>query len=54
MFNFIGAGQGHGVGLCKTGAAVMALEGFNSEEILNHYFADSNLKSIYEIDLNNQ
>jgi stage II sporulation protein D len=52
MFNFIGAGQGHGIGLCKTGAAVMALEGFKSEEILNHYFQDSDLKSIYEIDLN--
>jgi len=52
MFNFIGAGQGHGIGLCKTGAAVMALEGFKSEEILNHYFQDSDLKSIYEINLN--
>lgn len=51
MFNFIGAGQGHGVGLCKTGAAIMALEGLSSEEILNHYFQDSDLKSIYEIDL---
>ena len=52
MFNFIGAGQGHGIGLCKTGAAVMALEDFSPEEILNHYFQDSDLKSIYEIDLN--
>ena len=52
MFNFIGAGQGHGIGLCKTGAAIMALEGLSSEEILNHYFQDSDLKSIYEIDLN--
>lgn len=51
MFNFIGAGQGHGIGLCKTGAAIMALEGYNCEEILNHYFQDSDLKSIYEIDL---
>jgi len=54
IFNFVGAGQGHGIGICKTGAAVMALEGLNSEEILYHYFEDSNLQSIYEIDLSNQ
>lgn len=54
MFNFIGAGQGHGIGLCKTGAAIMALEGYKCEEILNHYFQDSDLKSIYKIDLNNK
>ena len=32
----------------------MASEGLDSEEILYHYFKDSNLKSIYKIDLNNQ
>ncbi|MFQ5583421.1 MAG: SpoIID/LytB domain-containing protein, partial [Calditrichia bacterium] len=52
MFTFIGAGQGHGVGLCKTGAAVMAYEGNKKcEYILKHYFQESNIRSIYEIDL---
>ncbi len=47
-FTFVGAGQGHAVGMCKTGAAVMAIEGYNYEEILNHYFDEYNLRSIYE------
>ena len=48
-FTFVGAGQGHGVGMCKTGAAVMALEGHKYKEILEHYFNNkTKLKSIYE------
>ncbi|GAB4368434.1 MAG: hypothetical protein Kow0042_09620 [Calditrichia bacterium] len=50
-FTLVGAGQGHGVGMCKTGAAVMALEGYKWEEILNHYFENSRIQSIYEVDL---
>jgi len=50
MFNFIGAGQGHGVGLCKTGAAVMAHDEKKFDKILKHYFEDSTLSSIYELD----
>ena len=46
-FTFIGAGYGHGVGLCQAGAAVMASEGKSHTEILRHYFADSKLKKIY-------
>jgi len=48
-FTLVGAGQGHGVGMCKTGAAVMAMEGYNWESILKHYFDNCNIKSIYEI-----
>lgn len=35
---FFGRGQGHGVGLCQTGAAVMAAEGKSAHEILDYYF----------------
>ena len=37
-FHFHGRGSGHGVGLCQTGAAVMAQEGRGYEEILAQYF----------------
>jgi len=33
-----GAGWGHGVGLCQIGAAVMASEGKDYREILQHYY----------------
>lgn len=33
-----GAGWGHGVGLCQIGAAVMATEGYDYRQILNHYY----------------
>jgi SpoIID/LytB domain protein len=46
-FAFYGAGWGHGVGLCQIGAAVMANEGFSSEEILKHYFRGVAIKKIY-------
>ncbi len=44
---FVGAGQGHGVGMCKTGAAVMALEGHKWKEILGHYFENCEIHFIY-------
>jgi stage II sporulation protein D len=37
-FVLIGAGWGHGVGLCQIGAAVMANEGKTYTEILQHYY----------------
>ena len=46
-FIFYGAGWGHGVGLCQIGAAVMAERGYNFDEILLHYFKNSELKKIY-------
>jgi len=42
-----GAGWGHGVGMCQTGAAMMALDGFNYREILNHYYQNSKLVKLY-------
>ena len=37
-FILIGAGWGHGVGLCQIGAAVMASRGRSYVEILQHYY----------------
>lgn len=42
-----GAGWGHGVGLCQIGAAVMAAQGYQFDEILLHYFKYAKLKKIY-------
>ena len=42
-----GAGWGHGVGLCQIGAAVMAEQGYQFDEIVIHYFKNATLKKIY-------
>ncbi len=42
-----GAGWGHGVGMCQTGAAMMALNGSNYREILNHYYQGSTIVRLY-------
>jgi SpoIID/LytB domain protein len=44
---FHGAGWGHGVGMCQTGAQNMARQGFSYEQILAHYFPGSLLKKFY-------
>lgn len=46
-FDLIGAGWGHGVGLCQIGAAVMADRGHGHEEILAHYFRASDISRLY-------
>ena len=46
-FTFVGAGWGHGLGLCQTGATVMALEEKSYREILEHYYGNTELKKIY-------
>lgn len=46
-FEFIGAGWGHGVGLCQIGAAVMGEEGYNYDEILLHYYRGAEINKIY-------
>ena len=46
-FTLIGAGWGHGVGLCQIGAAVMGDKGYKYDEILLHYFRGAELKRIY-------
>jgi stage II sporulation protein D len=43
-----GSGAGHGLGLCQTGAAAMAEEGAEFQEILNHYFRNTYIQSIFE------
>jgi len=44
---FIGAGWGHGVGLCQIGAAVMGERGYSYKEILLHYYPGAIIKQIY-------
>ncbi len=39
-----GAGWGHGVGLCQIGAAVMASQGYDYRQILEHYYPESELQ----------
>ena len=47
-FVLTGAGWGHGVGLCQIGAAVMGAKGYKYDEILYHYFVDSQLETLYK------
>jgi len=42
-----GAGFGHGVGLCQTGAIGMAEAGHGYAQILEHYFPGSRLRKLY-------
>ena len=42
-----GAGSGHGVGLCQTGALGMARAGIKGEDILRHYFSAVEIKRQY-------
>ena len=46
-FTLVGAGQGHGVGMCKTGAAIMASHGQNRKKILQHYFENCKISAVY-------
>ena len=42
-FTLYGAGWGHGVGLCQIGAAVMAEKGYTYQEILAHYYPNTQI-----------
>ena len=46
LWFFKGGGFGHGVGLSQSGAIEMAKLGFTYEQILNHYYRGTKLKSI--------
>ncbi len=46
-FVFIGAGKGHGVGLCKAGATKLATKGKDYKQILLHYFENCQIERIY-------
>lgn len=45
-FRILGAGWGHGVGLCQIGAAVMASKGYTYRQILAHYYRGSEVRPI--------
>ena len=47
-FHLVGAGWGHGVGLCQIGAAVMGEEGYKYDEILKHYYQTAIIQAQYE------
>ena len=44
-FLFIGGGWGHGVGMCQTGAAGMAVSGIGYRNILKHYYPEAIIKN---------
>lgn len=46
-FIFYGGGWGHGVGMCQSGAAGMAADGYQCSEILSHYYPGTELASLY-------
>ncbi|MDI9544765.1 MAG: SpoIID/LytB domain-containing protein, partial [Bacteroidota bacterium] len=48
QFILHGAGWGHGVGLCQIGAAVMAEQGYKFEQILEHYYPNTQIKQLYD------
>ena len=47
-FRLIGAGWGHGVGLCQIGAAVMGEKGYKYDEILHHYYQTAVIEAQYK------
>jgi stage II sporulation protein D len=47
-FTLLGAGWGHGVGLCQIGAALMAERGYDFQQIMAHYYRGARLYQLYE------
>ncbi|MCX7919594.1 MAG: SpoIID/LytB domain-containing protein [bacterium] len=47
QFTLLGAGWGHGVGLCQIGAAVMATKGFDYKTILFHYYLGTEISFLW-------
>ncbi|MCD6379443.1 SpoIID/LytB domain-containing protein, partial [bacterium] len=45
--DILGGGNGHGVGMCQTGAIKMAKLGYNAEEIILHYYPGVVIKKVY-------
>src|SRR5574344_1624798 len=43
-FVLVGAGWGHGVGLCQIGAAVMGAQGYKYKDILLHYYIGASIE----------
>lgn len=46
-FRLSGRGWGHGVGMCQIGAAAMASRGASHKSILNQYFTDAEIITLY-------
>jgi SpoIID/LytB domain protein len=46
-FMVTGAGWGHGVGMCQSGAVGMALKGKSFREILGLYYRGAEIHSVY-------
>lgn len=47
-FLLTGAGWGHGVGLCQIGAAVMGEQGYSYDQILYHYYKNTEIRQLYQ------
>ncbi len=45
--DFRGAGFGHGVGMCQTGATGMASQGKGYRDILGHYYSGITITKLY-------
>lgn len=45
--DMIGGGNGHGVGMCQSGAIRMAELGYSGEEIIRHYYPGSQIEPLY-------
>ena len=46
-FVFTGRGWGHGVGMCQTGAAGLAKEGYSFTSMLQKYYTDVKVQKVY-------
>lgn len=46
-FTLLGAGWGHGVGLCQIGAAMMGHNGYSYSQILRHYYKQVEFSTLY-------
>ena len=46
-YYFIGAGWGHGVGMCQSGVSNLAKQDKNYVDIIKHYYPDCEIKKIY-------
>ena len=46
-FVLVGAGWGHGVGLCQIGAAVMGAQGYKYKDLLLHYYIGASIEKEY-------
>jgi stage II sporulation protein D len=46
--NIVGGGNGHGVGMCQTGAIQMAELGYSAEEIIEHYYPGVTVYRYYD------